>query len=104
VPAVLETPTAPGTSPPAGGRRFAGLASNGKPVPHHAQAERQTMPDESTSEMPLGNARLIECISEGLFLPPGDIIGTGSAGKDMHHNRFLRPGENMAGQSSGRER
>jgi 2,4-didehydro-3-deoxy-L-rhamnonate hydrolase len=56
------------------------------------------MQDEETSDMIFTVARLIEYLSHGVELQPGDVICTGSpAGNGMHYNRFIRDGDVLEG-------
>lgn len=58
----------------------------------------ETMQDEATSDMIFPVARLIEYVSQGVELQPGDVICTGSpAGNGMHYNRFIRDGDTLEG-------
>jgi 2-keto-4-pentenoate hydratase/2-oxohepta-3-ene-1,7-dioic acid hydratase in catechol pathway len=58
----------------------------------------QTMQDEETADMIFTVARLIEYISSGVELQPGDVICTGSpAGNGMHYNRFIQEGDVLEG-------
>jgi 2-keto-4-pentenoate hydratase/2-oxohepta-3-ene-1,7-dioic acid hydratase in catechol pathway len=60
------------------------------------------MQDEETSDMIFGVARLIEYLSAGVELQPGDVICTGSpAGNGMHYGRFLQEGDEMEGIITG---
>lgn len=60
------------------------------------------MQDEETSDMIFTVARLIEYLSHGVELQPGDVICTGSpAGNGMHYNRFIREGDVLEGCISG---
>ncbi|MDQ6662640.1 MAG: fumarylacetoacetate hydrolase family protein [Chloroflexota bacterium] len=62
----------------------------------------QVMQDEGTDDMIFGVARLIEYLSQHVQLWPGDLICTGSPrGNGMHYNRFLHPGDVLAGTISG---
>jgi len=52
--------------------------------------------------MIFGVARIIEFLSTHVQLWPGDLIATGSpAGNGTHYNRFLKPGDIMAGSITG---
>jgi 2,4-didehydro-3-deoxy-L-rhamnonate hydrolase len=54
------------------------------------------MQDESTADMILDVARLIEYISAGVELQPGDVICTGSpAGNGAHYGRFIEDGDEI---------
>lgn len=60
------------------------------------------MQDEETSDMIFTVARLIEHLSHGVELQPGDIICTGSpAGNGMHYNRFIRESDVLEGSIAG---
>jgi len=60
------------------------------------------MQDEETSDMIFTVARLIEYLSHGVELQPGDVICTGSpAGNGMHYNRFIRDGDVLEGSIAG---
>lgn len=60
------------------------------------------MQDEETSDMIFTVARLIEYLSYGVELQPGDVICTGSpAGNGMHYNRFIREGDVLEGSIRG---
>jgi 2,4-didehydro-3-deoxy-L-rhamnonate hydrolase len=62
----------------------------------------QVMQDEETSDMIFSVARLIEYLSQGVELQPGDVICTGSpAGNGMHYNRFIRGGDVIEGSIKG---
>jgi 2-keto-4-pentenoate hydratase/2-oxohepta-3-ene-1,7-dioic acid hydratase in catechol pathway len=62
----------------------------------------QAMQDEETADMIFTVARLIEYISSGVELRPGDVICTGSpAGNGMHYNRFIRDGDVLEGTITG---
>ena len=62
----------------------------------------QVMQDEETSDMIFTVARLIEYLSQGVELQPGDVICTGSpAGNGMHYNRFIRDGDVLEGSIKG---
>jgi 2-keto-4-pentenoate hydratase/2-oxohepta-3-ene-1,7-dioic acid hydratase in catechol pathway len=62
----------------------------------------QAMQDEETADMIFTVARLIEYISSGVELQPGDVICTGSpAGNGMHYNRFIRDGDVLEGTITG---
>lgn len=51
----------------------------------------QVMQDEDTSDMIFNVARLIEYVSAGVELQPGDVICTGSpAGNGAHYGRFIQ--------------
>ena len=54
--------------------------------------------NEETSDMIFSVARLIEYLSQGVELQPGDVICTGSpAGNGMHFNRFIQDGDVLEG-------
>lgn len=60
------------------------------------------MQDESTSDMIFTVAHLIEYLSAGVELQPGDVICTGSpAGNGMHYGRFIQEGDVLEGSISG---
>jgi 2,4-didehydro-3-deoxy-L-rhamnonate hydrolase len=62
----------------------------------------QAMQDEETADMIFTVARLIEYISSGVELQPGDVICTGSpAGNGMHYNRFIQEGDVLEGTITG---
>jgi 2,4-didehydro-3-deoxy-L-rhamnonate hydrolase len=62
----------------------------------------QTMQDEATSDMIFTVAHLIEYLSSGVELQPGDVICTGSpAGNGMHYNRFIQDGDVLEGSITG---
>lgn len=62
----------------------------------------QTMQDEETADMIFTVAHLIEYVSGGVELQPGDVICTGSpAGNGMHYNRFLQEGDVVEGSITG---
>lgn len=62
----------------------------------------QTMQDALTSDMIFDVARQIEYVSNRVALLPGDILLTGSpAGNGTHHQRFLRPGDELTGSITG---
>ena len=62
----------------------------------------QVMQDEETSDMIFGVARLIEYLSAGVELQPGDVICTGSpAGNGMHYGRFIQDGDELEGRITG---
>src|SRR5581483_9442501 len=62
----------------------------------------QAMQDEETSDMIFTVARLIEYISSGVELQPGDVICTGSpAGNGMHYNRFIQEGDVLESTITG---
>jgi 2,4-diketo-3-deoxy-L-fuconate hydrolase len=62
----------------------------------------QVMQDEETSDMIFDVARLIEYISAGVELQPGDVICTGSpAGNGIHYNRFIQEGDVLEGTITG---
>jgi 2-keto-4-pentenoate hydratase/2-oxohepta-3-ene-1,7-dioic acid hydratase in catechol pathway len=62
----------------------------------------QVMQDESTSDMIFTVAHLIEYLSAGVELQPGDVICTGSpAGNGMHYGRFIQEGDVLEGSISG---
>jgi len=62
----------------------------------------KTMQDEATSDMIFTVARLIEYISAGAELQPGDLICTGSpAGNGMASNRFIQEGDVLEGSITG---
>lgn len=62
----------------------------------------EIMQNEETSDMIFTVARLIEYLSHGVELQPGDVICTGSpAGNGMHYNRFIREGDMLEGSISG---
>jgi 2-keto-4-pentenoate hydratase/2-oxohepta-3-ene-1,7-dioic acid hydratase in catechol pathway len=62
----------------------------------------QTMQDEETSDMIFSVARLIEYLSSGVELQPGDVICTGSpAGNGMHYGRFIQEGDLLEGSVTG---
>lgn len=62
----------------------------------------EVMQDEETSDMIFTVARLIEYLSHGVELQPGDIICTGSpAGNGMHYNRFIREGDVLESSITG---
>jgi 2-keto-4-pentenoate hydratase/2-oxohepta-3-ene-1,7-dioic acid hydratase in catechol pathway len=58
--------------------------------------------DESTADMIIDVARIIEFISATVQLRPGDLICSGSpSGNGTHYNRFLRHGDVVEGSISG---
>jgi 2,4-didehydro-3-deoxy-L-rhamnonate hydrolase len=60
------------------------------------------MQDEETSDMIFTVACLIEYLSSGVELQPGDVICTGSpAGNGMHYNRFIQGGDVLEGSITG---
>ena len=60
------------------------------------------MQDEETADMIFPVARLIEYVSAGVELQPGDVICTGSpAGNGMHYNRFIQEGDVLEGSITG---
>jgi 2-keto-4-pentenoate hydratase/2-oxohepta-3-ene-1,7-dioic acid hydratase in catechol pathway len=62
----------------------------------------KAMQDEETSDMIFAVARLIEYISAGAELQPGDVICTGSpAGNGMGYNRFIQDGDVLEGTITG---
>jgi 2-keto-4-pentenoate hydratase/2-oxohepta-3-ene-1,7-dioic acid hydratase in catechol pathway len=62
----------------------------------------KVMQDEDTSDMIFTVARLIEYLSVGVELQPGDVICTGSpAGNGMHYGRFLQEGDELEGSITG---
>jgi len=62
----------------------------------------KTMQDESTSDMIFSVAHLIEYLSGGVELHPGDVICTGSpAGNGMHYGRFIQEGDVLEGSITG---
>jgi 2-keto-4-pentenoate hydratase/2-oxohepta-3-ene-1,7-dioic acid hydratase in catechol pathway len=62
----------------------------------------ETMQDEETADMIFTVAHLIEYLSSGVELRPGDIICTGSpAGNGMHYNRFIQDADVLEGSIAG---
>lgn len=62
----------------------------------------QVMQDESTADMIFTVAHLIEYLSAGVELQPGDVICTGSpAGNGMHYGRFIQDGDELEGSITG---
>lgn len=62
----------------------------------------QVMQDESTADMIFSVAHLIEYLSTGVELQPGDVICTGSpAGNGMHYGRFLQDGDELHASITG---
>ena len=62
----------------------------------------RTMQDEETSDMIFTVAHLIEYVSAGVELQPGDLICTGSpAGNGAHYGRFLQEGDEVEGAITG---
>jgi len=60
------------------------------------------MQNEETADMIFTVARLIEYVSSGVELQPGDVICTGSpAGNGMHYNRFIQEGDVLEGCITG---
>jgi len=58
----------------------------------------QVMQDESTADMIFPVAHLIEYLSSGVELQPGDVICTGSpAGNGMQYGRFIQEGDLLEG-------
>ena len=56
----------------------------------------EVMQDESTADMIFTVAHLIEYLSAGVELQPGDVICTGSpAGNGVHHGRFIQDGDEI---------
>lgn len=59
----------------------------------------EVLQDSNTSEMVFTVAKLIEFISEGITLEPGDVIATGTpdgVGRFRNPQRYLRPGDEVA--------
>jgi 2-keto-4-pentenoate hydratase/2-oxohepta-3-ene-1,7-dioic acid hydratase in catechol pathway len=66
------------------------------------QLNGETMQEEETSDMIFTVARLIEYVSAGVELQPGDVICTGSpAGNGMHYGRFIQQGDVLEGGITG---
>jgi len=62
----------------------------------------QVMQDEDTSDMIFNIARLIEYVSAGVELQPGDVICTGSpAGNGAHYGRFIQDGDVLEASITG---
>ncbi len=62
----------------------------------------QVMQDEETSDMIFSVAHLIEYLSAGVELQPGDVICTGSpAGNGTHYGRFIQHGDVLEGAITG---
>jgi 2,4-didehydro-3-deoxy-L-rhamnonate hydrolase len=62
----------------------------------------QVMQDETTSDMIFTVARLIEYLSVGVELQPGDVICTGSpAGNGAHYGRFIQEGDELEASITG---
>jgi 2,4-didehydro-3-deoxy-L-rhamnonate hydrolase len=62
----------------------------------------QVMQDEDTADMIFNVAHLIEYLSSGVELQPGDVICTGSpAGNGMQYNRFIQDGDVLEGSITG---
>jgi 2,4-diketo-3-deoxy-L-fuconate hydrolase len=62
----------------------------------------EVMQDEETTDMIFTVAHLIEYLSSGVELQPGDVICTGSpAGNGMHYNRFIQDGDVLEGSIAG---
>ena len=62
----------------------------------------QVMQDESTADMIFSVAHLIEYLSAGVELQPGDVICTGSpAGNGMHYGRFMQQGDVIESSITG---
>ena len=62
----------------------------------------EIMQDGETSDMIFTVARLIEYLSAGVELQPGDVICTGSpAGNGMHYGRFIQQGDLLEGAITG---
>jgi 2,4-didehydro-3-deoxy-L-rhamnonate hydrolase len=62
----------------------------------------ETMQDEETADMIFSVARLIEYLSAGVELQPGDVICTGSpAGNGAHYGRFIQDGDELEGAITG---
>ena len=62
----------------------------------------QVMQDEDTADMIFTVARLIEYLSAGVELQPGDVICTGSpAGNGIHYGRFLQEGDELEASITG---
>jgi 2-keto-4-pentenoate hydratase/2-oxohepta-3-ene-1,7-dioic acid hydratase in catechol pathway len=62
----------------------------------------QVMQDEDTADMIFSVARLIEYLSAGVELQPGDVICTGSpAGNGAHYGRFIRGGDVLEASITG---
>jgi 2,4-didehydro-3-deoxy-L-rhamnonate hydrolase len=58
----------------------------------------QVMQDEETADMIFDVARLIEYLSAGVELQPGDVLCTGSpAGNGAHYGRFIQDGDVLEG-------
>jgi len=66
------------------------------------QLNGKVMQDEGTSDMIFTVAHLIEYLSAGVELQPGDVICTGSpAGNGMAFNRFIQEGDMLEGSITG---
>jgi 2-keto-4-pentenoate hydratase/2-oxohepta-3-ene-1,7-dioic acid hydratase in catechol pathway len=62
----------------------------------------QVMQDEDTADMIFSVARLIEYVSAGVELQPGDVICTGSpAGNGAHYGRFIQDGDVLEASITG---
>ena len=62
----------------------------------------QVMQDEDTADMIFGVARLIEYISAGVELQPGEVICTSSpAGNGAHKRRCIQEGDVLEGSITG---
>lgn len=62
----------------------------------------ELMQNEETADMIFTVAHLIEYVSSGVELQPGDVICTGSpAGNGMHYNRFIQEGDVLEGRITG---
>ena len=62
----------------------------------------EVMQDESTADMIFSVAHLIEYLSAGVELRPGDVICTGSpAGNGAHYGRFIQDGDVLEGAITG---
>jgi 2-keto-4-pentenoate hydratase/2-oxohepta-3-ene-1,7-dioic acid hydratase in catechol pathway len=62
----------------------------------------QVMQDEATADMIFTVGHLIEYLSAGVELQPGDVICTGSpAGNGMHYGRFIQEGDELEAAITG---
>lgn len=62
----------------------------------------EVMQDEETADMIFNVACLIEYVSAGVELQPGDVICTGSpAGNGVHYGRFIQDGDVLEGSITG---
>jgi len=80
----------------------AGLVGDPQKLRLALKLNGQVMQDGETSDMIFTVARLIEYLSAGVELQPGDVICTGSpAGNGMHYGRFIQQGDLLEGTITG---